>query len=94
VKPLDQTPVACGDKPVEGCVARVFDGLPEVELFDLTSSTWRRLPHMSSGLRYAIDQPAHYVDPTTGTVLVRFINDASDSVGFSLDLSITGDIRP
>ena len=49
---------------------------------------------MSSGLRYAIDEPAHYVDPTTGTVLVRFINDASDSVGFSLDLSITGDIHP
>jgi len=47
-----------------------------------------------SGLRYAVDEPAHYVDPTTGTVLVRFINDASDSVGFSLDLSITGDIRP
>ena len=94
MKPLDQIPVACGDKPVEGCVARVFDGLPEVEVFDLTSSTWRHLPHMSSGLRYAVDEPAHYVDPTTGTVLVRFINDASDSVGFSLDLSITGDIRP
>src|SRR6185503_9428253 len=46
VKPLDQIPVACGDKPVEGCVARVFDGLPEVEVFDLTSSTWRHLPHM------------------------------------------------
>jgi hypothetical protein len=93
VKPLEQIPIACGDKPVEGCVARVFDGLPEVELFDLTSSTWRHLPHMNGGQRYAVDEPAHYVDATTGTVLVRFINDASDSVGFSLDLSITGDIH-
>ncbi len=33
-----------------GCVAaRHSTGLPEVELFDLTSSTWRRLPHMTSG---------------------------------------------
>ncbi len=38
--------------------------------------------------------PASYVDPTTGTVLVRFINDSGEGVGFNLDLSITGDIRP
>ncbi len=49
---------------------------------------------MSSGSRYAIDQPAHYVDATTGTVLVRFINDFSDGVGFNLDLSITGNVKP
>jgi hypothetical protein len=94
VKPLDQVPVACGDKPVVGCVQRVFDGLPEVELYDLTTSSWRRLPHMASGARYAVDEPGHYVDGTTGTVLVRFINDSNDTVGFQLDLAISGDVRP
>jgi hypothetical protein len=94
VKPLDQVPVACADKQVDGCVQRQFDGLPEVELFDLTASSWRRLPHMNSGARYAVDEPAHYVDTTTGTVLVRFINDSNDPVGFQLDLTITGDVRP
>jgi hypothetical protein len=48
---------------------------------------------MNSGARYAVDEPAHYVDPTTGTVLIRFINDSNDPVGFQLDLSITGDVR-
>jgi hypothetical protein len=94
VRPLDTIPVACGDQPVEGCVQAVFDGLPEVELYDLTSSTWRRLPHLASGSRYAVADPASYVDSTTGTVLVRFINDSGEAVGFNLDLSITGDVRP
>ena len=93
IKPLDQAPVLCADKPVDGCIQRAFDGLPEVELYDLTGASWRRLPHMNSGARYAVDEPAHYVDPTTGTVLIRFINDSNDPVGFQLDLSITGDVR-
>ena len=37
--------------------------------------------------------PARYVDPATGTVLIRLVNDNSDGVGFSLDLSITGDVK-
>jgi hypothetical protein len=94
VKPLDKPPVACADQPAEGCGQQVFDGLPEVELYDLTTATWRRLPHLNSGSRYAIADPGHYVDATTGTVLVRFINEFSDGVGFNLDLSITGDVRP
>ncbi len=94
VNPLDIIPVVCGDKPVAGCVQVVFDGLPEVELYDLTTTAWRRLPHLASGSRYAVADPARYVDPTTGTVLVRFINESGDQVGFSLDLSITGVVRP
>ena len=48
---------------------------------------------MNASARYSVDQPARFVDPTTGTVLLRFINDANDPVGFQLDLSITGDVR-
>ena len=47
---------------------------------------WVRLPHLAAGVRYAVADPARYVDPTTGTVLVRFVNDRSDGVGFSFDL--------
>jgi hypothetical protein len=94
VKPLDEVPVPCGDQPVEGCRQPVFDGLPEVELYDLTTASWRRLPHLVGGSRYAVDEPGHYVDTATGTVLVRFINDFSDGVGFNLDLSITGNVKP
>ncbi len=40
-----------------------------------------------------VAEPARYVDPATGTVLIRLVNDNSDGVGFSLDLSITGDVK-
>ena len=77
VKPLEQVPPACGEQPTEGCVQRVFDGLPEVELVrphlvDVAPSA----AHEQRLALRDIDEPAHYVDATTGTVLVRFINDA------------------
>ena len=93
IEPLATIPVACGNPPVEGCVQPVFDGLPEVELYDLTAGTWRRLPHLTGGSRYAVAGPADFVDPATGTVLIRFVNDFSDGVNFSLDLAITGDVK-
>jgi hypothetical protein len=93
VKPLDTIPVACAQEAVDGCVQQVFDGIPELELYDLTSASWRRFPHLASGSRYAVADPANYVDSKTGTVLVRFVNDWGDGVGFNLDLSITGDVR-
>ena len=70
-----------------------LDGMPEVELFDLAKGDWVRLPHLADGDRYTVADPTRYVDPTTGTVLVRFVNDRSDGVGFSFDLSIDRD-RP
>ena len=48
---------------------------------------------MDNGARYAIADPARFVDPATGTVLVRFVNDNSDGVGFSMDLSISGELE-
>jgi hypothetical protein len=92
IEPLDSAP-ACDDQAANDCVKPVFDGLPEVELYDLTTSTWRRLPHMTGGSRYALADPSHYVDPATGSVLVRLINSSNDSVGFNLDLAITGDVE-
>jgi hypothetical protein len=93
IEPLATIPKPCGDTPEAGCQMPVFDGLPEVELFDLTTSQWRRLPHLTGGTRYAIADPAHYVDPPTGTVLIRLVNDNSDGVGFQMDLSITGELE-
>jgi hypothetical protein len=90
IEPLPEIPEPCGDPPAEDCQAAGFDGLPEVEVFDLTSSAWKRLPHLNGGSRYAVANPERYVDPATGTVLLRFVNDRNDGVGFSLDLAISG----
>jgi hypothetical protein len=33
------------------------------------------------------------VDPTTGTVLIRYVNDRSDQVGFQVDVALTGTVE-
>ncbi len=70
-----------------------FEGIPEVEFYDLTTAAWKRLPHLEAGSRYSIAEPARYVDPATGTVRIRLVNENNDGIGFSLDLSITGDVK-
>jgi hypothetical protein len=71
-----------------------FDGMPEVELFDRTGhGTWHRLPHLNDGRTYDLANPARYVDPATGAVLVRLVNDHQDSVNVFLSLSIQGTVK-
>jgi hypothetical protein len=93
IEPLDEIPEPCPDPPTEACGLDEFDGMPEVELFDLEAVAWVRFPHMSAGTRYAIADPDRYVDPATGTTLVRLVNDHGDGIGFSLDLVMRGDLR-
>jgi len=93
VEPLPSIPPTCPNPPTAECAPLIADGLPEVELFDVEAQEWRRLPHLSPGPRYAVADPARYVDPTTGTVLVRYVNDRMDSVGFSADIAISGSVE-
>jgi hypothetical protein len=93
LEPLDEAPGACEDPDSPDCVLVGFDGLPEVELFDLIDGAWKRFPRMSGGSLYGIADPARYIDPSAGTVLVRFVNDRSDGVGFSADVTIEGTVR-
>lgn len=71
-----------------------FDGIPEVEVFDRTGAgAWRRLPHFQQGTTYDLDQPEHYVDPSSGTVQVRFVNNRPDGVGISFQVGLEGTVR-
>ena len=93
VEPLPSIPPRCPNPPTADCAPLIADGLPEVELFDVMAQDWKRLPHLSPGSRYAMTEPANYVDPTTGTVLIRYVNDRMDSVGFSADIAISGSVE-
>jgi hypothetical protein len=99
IEPLPAIPEVCDAQGIvtleleAPCVPAILDGLPEVEVYDLSASEWKRLPHLEGGSRYAIAEPARYVDSATGTVLVRLVNDNSEGVSFSLDLAITGDLK-
>ena len=93
IDPLPSLPPTCPNPPTADCGPIPVDGLPEVELFDVTTQGWVRLPHLSQGQRHAVAEPARYVDPTSGSVLVRYVNDRMDGVSFAVDLSISGDVR-
>ena len=109
IGPLASSPPACPDVPVDpvtdepsaapgmpaarDCQSAVVDGVADIELFDLDAQTWRRLPHFDAGTRYSVADPTRYVDPTTGTVLIRYVNDMSDQVGFQVDVALTGTVE-
>jgi hypothetical protein len=90
IEPLDEIPPPC-DPATEDCqAAQNFDGMPEVEIFDLTGEgEWRRLPRLQAGLRYELASPGRYVDPTSGTVLLRFVND-TEGASFNLGVELRG----
>jgi len=99
IEPLDEIPPACNAQ-LEDCPGGDnlknpngnvnFDGMPEVEVFDVAASEWRRLPHLTQGQRYSLASPTSYIEPSTGTLLVRFVNDNVDSVSFNLGVELSG----
>ena len=93
IEPLEAIPVTCTDAVKEDCETIVPDGLPETELFDLTTSAWVRLPHLNQTSRHSVADPARYVDPASGTVMIRFVNEVNEQVGFNVSLSIRGTVQ-
>ncbi|HSL98411.1 MAG TPA: hypothetical protein VK831_07550, partial [Candidatus Deferrimicrobiaceae bacterium] len=98
IEPLPTNPVACtdfGGTTPEGCTPARQDFLPEVELFDRTGEgAWVRLPRLEPEAAYTIAEPERYVDPTTGGVLVRFVNEnLQGGVGFSFQMALTGEVE-
>jgi hypothetical protein len=70
-----------------------WSGLPAVEVLDVDSGTWRRLPDPISGTAISIRNPARFVDPASGTLQLRFVNDRADGVGFQLAVQLEGVVR-
>ena len=91
VRPLPTIPPPCDARNGNPCGAA--DGVPEVELFDLEARQWRRLPHLNQGQQISVADPANYVDPTSGTVLVRYVNESQDGVGAFASVTITGTVE-
>jgi len=100
VKPLPSIPVACTDiahTTPEGCEAPRNDFLPEVEVFDRAGDgAWVRLPRLTAEKSYTLADPSRYVDPSTGQMLVRFVNESPDpasNVSFSFQPALVGDVK-
>jgi hypothetical protein len=89
---FDPVPPDC-DPLVQDCGLIGFDGIPELELFDRTTATWLRVKKPVIGTSYNLPEPERYLDPGSGTLLVRFVNDFQESVGFNFQVRIEGTVE-
>ena len=69
-----------------------FDGLPELELRDVRTGDWVAFPHLTQGRTYELADPARWVDPGTGELQARFVNDRAEGVGFGFGVQLEGDV--
>ncbi len=82
------------DPNVEDCFNQGFDGAPSIELFDRSAGgRWIRMEKLGIGKSYTLADPERYVDPGSGTLLVRFVNDFQDGLSFNFQVRIEGDVR-
>ncbi|MFL5681242.1 MAG: hypothetical protein ACJ77B_11650, partial [Chloroflexota bacterium] len=87
VPPAKTPPCAPDDG---SCLAQI----PAVEVFDLTGGgSWMRLPMLNPGNTYELKNPARYVDPGSGTVLIRLVSDSDAGMSFAFQVRIEGDVR-
>jgi hypothetical protein len=90
---VEPVPPDC-DPLMKDCNMVGFDGMPEVELFDRSDGgKWVRIRKPAVGRAYELPDPERYVDPGSGTLLVRFVNEFQDAVGFSFQLRIEGTVK-
>ena len=76
--------------PTKAEVDAQQDSVPIVELFDRVTGQWMRFPHITPGNSIEIADPERWVDPASGTVLVRVRSDRPDGVGFQLQVQLEG----
>ena len=76
----------------EGCVVPQ-DGLPDIEVLDLRTGTWVQFAHMLQNTPYELADASRWVDPASGEVQVRFVNERQDQVYFQFPVRIEGTIR-
>ena len=89
----DVHPTGSGDVPLTDAEQAQLaqDGTPFVELFDRTVAGWVRLPRIVGEVGVA--DPAHYVDPTSGSVLVRFRTSDQNAFGFPFQVRLEGTVQ-
>jgi hypothetical protein len=88
--PLQET--ARCDPTAAGCSAPQ-DGLPDIEVLDVRTGTWVQFAHLSVGRAYQLPDASRWVDPASGEVQVKFVNERQDGIGFQFPLELTGTVR-
>jgi hypothetical protein len=98
VEPLSTIPPTCtnpNQTEPPGCVGPRQDFLPDLEVFDRSGAgRWVRIPRLAMDASYNLADPGRYVDPASGQVLLRFVNDNPESsLGFGFGVGIEGEVK-
>jgi hypothetical protein len=80
------------DPATAGCSVPA-DGLPDVDVLDAGTGAWVQLAHLAAGQPYALPDPARWVNPTTGEIQVRFVNQGQNPIQFQFPIAIGGTIK-
>jgi hypothetical protein len=48
---------------------------------------------MAGGQAYELENAARWVNPASGQVQVKFVNEKQDGIGFQFQLQITGTVK-
>ena len=91
------TPAALGettrcDPATAGCVVPA-DGLPDIEVLDVGTGKWVQFQHAVVNRPYVLADATRWIDPTSGELNVRFVDERQDGVSFQFPLSISGTVR-
>ncbi|MEW6226201.1 MAG: hypothetical protein AB1627_16390 [Chloroflexota bacterium] len=89
-KPLEEE-VRCD--PAEDACITPQDGLPDIDVLDVRTGQWVQFTHMQQGVAYELVDAGRWVDPASGEVQVRFVNERQEGIGFQFPISISGVIR-
>ena len=76
----------------EGCVVPQ-DGLPDIEVLDVKTGEWVQFAHPVQNSAYELVDATRWVDPSSGEIQVRFVNERQDQVSFQFPIRIEGTIR-
>ena len=78
------------DEPVKPPPGVGDASLPRLELFDRDAGAWREVQGLASGKVLEIRGPGRFVDPASGTILVRLSNDRQDALNLQLTVQLEG----
>ena len=67
--------------------------MPDIEVLDVRTGQWVQFAHMAGGQAYELENAARWVNPASGQVQVKFVNEKQDGIGFQFQLQITGTVK-
>jgi len=80
------------DPAAPGCTV-ASDGLPEIEVLDVRAGTWVQFEHLRQGVAYELSDAGRWVDPASGELQVKFVNQRQDAIGFQFAVVLSGTVR-